>query len=243
MLSFANVELTHPDPLLLARVVACLDPADVWEWCLLGAPSRSRHLGWRASRPTRVRPGILSWPTGASRWAYAHYVASRERMEAVVAAVVAGAGSLVLDDGTRTLTVPMLLLPPRPLYDVEDSGGTFLLTLVDDRWRWWWQAIDCPISPGVTTWAELIASIGTALGVTISVDTVADAYLTPAVDLTARYDAIPPLLDAACAAAGLVLARDPEGTVRALVPASSRAREVANLALVPRMAGGSLYAG
>lgn len=226
----------------------------MWPWHLRQAPPRNlAHLGWQAPRPIPFRLNSLVWPSGAARWAYIHTLTTSARLERILDSLAtAGGGTrdLILSDGTRTLTAPLYALPPRPLFAVPGAGQLYLLTLVDDRWRWWWLANTISLTAGTTSWATLLATIGTALGVTITTAIhgtgpeveVASAYLTPPVELTQRYEALPVLLDAVAASAGCRVVRDVDGTrVRMLSAPSSRVRETANLALSPRKAGGVLY--
>lgn len=244
MISLAGVPLAYASPDLLALVVAYLDPAEVWDWVASGPTFRQRGLGWRAHRPACVRPGVLVWPTGACRWAHAHYLASREATEALTAAARQasyGPLALLLDDGQRSLTVSMYLLPPRPLYDVPGAGGTYLLTLVDDRWRWWHTAADVVANAGVTTWEELYEALAEALDVDLDAEAIDPAFLSPPVGLASRYEALPPLLDAVAASVGHKVVVDSDGTVHSLDATASRTRETANLLLLPRLAGGETY--
>lgn len=248
MIHYAGVPLKCPDPDTVERATRLLDPAEVWPWQIRHAPPRRlAHLGWRAPRAMLFRLESLVWPSGASRWAYGHYLVTATRMEQILDAVarsgLSGGGEcdLVLDDGRRSLTIPMYALPPRPLFAVPGAGQLHLLTLVDDRWRWWWVASSITLTAGTTSWATLYASIGTALGVTITADDVAAAYLEPPVELVSRYEALPVLLDAVAYSVGQRVVRDADGTVRALSASSSRTRETTNLALTPRKMGGALY--
>jgi hypothetical protein len=193
--------------------------------------------------PPAARPCRLFWPAGASRFAQAHLLATDAQLASVRAWVYGGGGyrpgDLVMDDGTRSITTSLYLLPPRPLAQAG-SGGLWLLPLVDERFYWWQRTADVAVTAGTTTWAQLFAAVGAALGVSISVPAIPAAYLTPPAGLAGRYEALPPLLDAAAFAVGLRITRSLGGTVEALAPRDALARHVTNLALAPRRAGGEL---
>lgn len=175
--------------------------------------------------PGPVRVGRLHWPVGASRFAVGHYVVSTPRLDAIRNAVYPSAtgyvaGDLVLDGGNGPkVTAPMWLLPPRPLAQVGDAPGMWLLTLVDERYFWWRKATSVAAQ---ATWEDLYAAVGTALGVTITVDTIPAAYLAPPADLAGRYAALPVLLDGIAASVGQRIVRHFAGYVTAQNAGSAR---------------------
>lgn len=251
MISYAGTDLSFPDPGTLERAARLLDPAEVWPWVLRQMPPLRRgRADWPESiRTVPFRLNSLVWPSGASRWAYLHALVTTARLRQILDAVAtaqAGSRDLTLDDGKRSLTTTMYLLPPRPLFQVPGAGQLHLLTLADDRWRWWWQEGTVTIDQGHTTWAELYEAIGLALGITIEADTVAEEYGHPPVELVGRYECLPVLLDAVAYSAGQRLVRQPggipDGRVFAFNAPTSRLREDDNLLLVPRKAGGAVYA-
>jgi hypothetical protein len=115
-----------------------------------------------------------------------------------------------------------------------------LLTLVDERFYWWFKSAEIEVTGGTTTWAELYAAIGTALGITITADEVPAAYLKPPTALTSRHDALPVLLDAVASSVGQRVVRRLDGSVLALNSTSSRQVVNANLiACTPKASGGT----
>jgi hypothetical protein len=202
-------------------------------------------LPWVAPRPPGpVRVGKLYWPWGAQRPAVGHYLTTTDDLTTIREAVyptttTVVTGDLVLDDGTASVTAPLWMLPPRPLGQVGSDNGLWLLTLVDDRFWWWTKAATVAAQ---STWAALYEEIEDALGVTITVDTVPAAYLTPPADLAGRYAALPVLLDAVAASVGQRVVRAFDGTVTAQNPTTARTSWEASQAAYAGsvLAGGSL---
>lgn len=249
MLTYAGVRLLDPTPDLLARVRETLDPSGLEGFSPRTYPGKNlSRLGFRGGWPRGpVCPGVLRWPSGASRWALGHYLATDGQVDAVRSALAgaaqpgSGPADLVIHDGTNSVTAAMYFLPARPLSQVEGAAGLQLFTLVDVRFYWWYVALDLAVTENTTTWAQLYAVIGTALGVTITVDPVAAAYLKPPGLLAAHYEAVPLLLDAAAWSCGQRVVCDTDGTVAVRNWGTSRASLDANLALdAPTLAGGVL---
>lgn len=196
-----------------------------------------------------VRPGVLHWPAGASRFAVAHYVLDVETYLTLRANAASGNRLLELGDAAApTLAAAMWLLPARPLAQVEvpgqvAKGGLWLVTLVDDRYRWWFQTGTITVSEGSTTWADLYSQIGSALGVSIAAEAVHADYLTPTAAFAADCP-LPTLLDAVALACGQRIWRNPDGTVEALNSATALQRQAQEWAANrPRRGGGLIPLG
>jgi len=228
MISYAGVPLGHPTPEIAAWVAQNVSTED----CFPFAPLNDQGLGLEQlpyrpqTPPAPVRVGRLYWPWGASRFATAHYLCTDADLARVRAYCYPTADGmreapLVIDTGNgQSVTATMWMLPPRPLAAVTPGHELWLLTLVDDRWRWWWRAASVA---GQSTWAALYSAIGTALGVTITADAVPAAYLTPPPEMAASYAALPLLLDAVAMSVGQRVVRGFDGSVRAISPAAGRA--------------------
>jgi hypothetical protein len=178
--TYAGVGLTPPSSVALAGGIEFWHEHRIQEF--------DRDQGYRGrflqhlptpsipdSDPPRI--GVLHWPTGASRWATCHLVATGTQLAAVRAALSgSNAATLTFSDGARTISAPMYLLPPRPIFTKgTNDQNFFLLTLVDQRW-WWW---DANVSGGVTigsAWTTFINSLFGAVGVTPTVDAIPGAY-------------------------------------------------------------------
>ncbi len=132
-------------------------------------------------------------------------------------------------------------LPPRPLTQTPDGPNLWLLTLVDDRYFWWFKGAVLSITAGTTTWSQLYADLATALGVTIDVDTIPSAYLKPDADLALSYESLPTILDVVSFSVGQRIVRQLDGTVRAWNAAAARDAVTTQLDALPvtaKLAGG-----
>lgn len=196
-----------------------------------------------------ARGGVLWWPTGASQFARVHFVASAAVVTSVRAALVSAAGSATNGYVAANLTISdarggtdfsgnMHFLPPVPLLGGEDES--FLLTLVDERYWWWFRpAVDLSAA---TTWSLIYSTIGTGLGEAITVDGSLASFAAPSSRwLTLGTLPLPVLLDAAAWSTGRRIVRTPGGTVRATDYATAKAAEGAVQSGIPavyRLRGG-----
>ncbi len=225
--SYAGVGLGYQTPELCAFIEANISPRDLWLWSmrsfpgarLTGFPFRQPHT------PERVKIGTLTWPTGASRFATAHYLVDQTQLDAIRLLVYTGssyqAAPLILFDGVNAITADLWMLPPRPLQTMTDLP-LYLLTLVDDRFFWWFRASALVVTGGTTTWDDLFDQIAMALGVTLDVDTVPAEYLLPGDAFNLTDEPLPLILDAVCASVGLRLVKQLDGTYRAQTAEDSR---------------------
>jgi hypothetical protein len=176
------------------------------------------------SRSGPVKLGTLFWPTGATRFAVGHFLASGEQVQQIKDQVIQNgqytAAPLVLNSGEEAIFPDMWLLPPRPLsFDLQTSSeslypnGLYLLTFVDDRYYWWSQYTSNLVPDGSTTWQDLIDAASMALGVTTVVDPIDPAYLVPGPSFAPFYSPAPSLLDAIAYSIGMRVVRDLGGTV------------------------------
>lgn len=180
------------------------------------------------SPPPPPRLNSLYWPTGATRWARGYFLATEEQKNKIVEFAHSPGGNTSLKlkwgdkDHATELEASMYLLPPRLISRPNPKGKTpsewlWLLPLVDVRY--WWQfrhTDDLEISDS-TSWANVFTTLGTQLGVTVSVPTSAvSAYLKPdPYDFTRRYENAAVMLDAAALSIGKRIVRYLDGTVRA----------------------------
>lgn len=247
MISYAGVPLGVPTEEVAAWIGANITPEDCYQF----GPRYQPGIGLDAipfrpllpPGPTHI--GRLHWPWGASRFATACYVVSTEDLATIrtycyQASGLRGAPLVISEDGGGLFVEgDMWMLPPRPLAQIGNDPGMWLLPLVDDRWRWWWVASTITAQ---STWAALYAAIGTALGITIEADTVAASYLTPPTELAASHSALPLLLDAVAFSVGQRITRDYDGTVKATNATSARTLWQASAATYASriLAGGEL---
>lgn len=210
--------------------------------------------------PRQVKLGSLFWPVGAQRWSVYYGLATDDMLEELRDLAYAG-GELVpltlrLDDGIVTggnntivnlyepdgIKTDLYMLPPMPLAQCSPHLVTdrmlYLLTLVDVRYFWWNESADIIVTGGTTTWEDLITSVGTAIGATITHTAIESEWLKPAEVLTSRYQPIPMLIDAIGACTGRKLVRSRDGTLTLQKPREAKTVQDAQLRSWPRKAGG-----
>jgi hypothetical protein len=240
MIQYAGVDLGWHTPDLCAWVRDNIDPTDLWLWSARTFPgSRLTNIPFRQPHvPRKVEIGNLFWPTTASQFAHAHYVVDQSQLDAIRLAVYGASGTeynvetLVLDDGVNAVDTDLWLLPARPLQGLTDQP-LYLITLVDERFFWWFRASALSVTGGTTTWTSLFSQLATALGITLTVDTIPAAYLMPDPAFTATDEPLPLLLDAACYCVGQRFVRQLDGTCRTWSATNSRDQVAANLATLP----------
>ena len=254
MISYAGQILDAVTPEQTAWIEATISTEDVFDFVRRTWPGPGAlSLGFPPlPRARHIKTETLWWPRGASNFAVGYYVVNQTQLAAIRSAVQPSSTqylqqNLVLNDGQYSLTVPMWMLPARPLQQIPlpnnqtgpSGGDLFLLTLVDSRFFWWIQAATIAVTPGTTTWDTLYAEIATALTVlycpTLTVDDpVPAAYLKPTSDYATNYQYLPVLLDAVAQSTGMKIVVDPtNGNVRAMSAANAALRQAALLTTYP----------
>lgn len=181
--------------------------------------------------PPRPKLNSLYWPTGASRWARGYFLSTTGDKNQIVDSGYANhfTGQLTMTDETNSLAVTcqVHVLPPRPLppgllTTQEGYSGLWLIPVVDDRYFWQYRNTGNLVVTNSSTWSDLYSALGTALGVTITADTVSANYFRPDIqELTRRYENAAVLLDAVAHSCGHRIVRKLDGTVHAINAASS----------------------
>ncbi len=247
MISYAGIALAQNDLPVAATAREALASADLCDFAELSGPAQNNATWPPGGRSRPVRLGSLWWPWGAARFAYAHVLATDNELAQIRPLVYGTSTTLfrpqtfTMDDARtgRRISTSLYLLPPKPLDQIAGNNGLSLLTLVDARFYWWEATpVDIEVTPGQTTWAQLIASIAAALGVTITTDTIAAAYLYPSAAFTSRYEFLPPLLDAALVNTGQRLVRKLDGTLITQDPLTAKKSQDAQLASWTKSKGG-----
>lgn len=226
VITFGGVDLLEPDEKSLDQIERQITLRDVYQFAMPGPGFLESHLGINAlDKDQPIELGTLFWPVGASRWASFHGVVNGPGLEAIRAQLRTGNRPLpfVMADGsTLNVTTNLWMLPPRPLArtsESDESGNLWLVTFVDERFWWWTLSADIPTP---TTWTGLFSTLGTAIGHTITVDTIAAAYLDPSEDLRGLSQPIPVLLDMAAASVGQRVVRFLDGTVKTQGPVTAK---------------------
>lgn len=260
MLSYGEVSLLSAPPAGLI-----LPPAEAFSgffrprWTGKGLNPRI-HFNWFLKRPIRLNSYYDPW--GASRWSTAYVLTHQAGLDDIRELVYGDEGDeynaleFKIDDNagaitgqtTSTLETDLYMLPAMPLAapalsDTDPGQQIYLLVLVDSRYFFWEKAATISITEGTTTWAQLYASIATALGITITVDTIPAAYLKPSAALEANYDYLPLLLDWVAASVGQRVVRRLDGTFKALNATSALTLQAEQVDAYIKLAGGALDVG
>lgn len=251
---YGGIELPTITPEVALWVEASTSTRDIYQWQRWAWPGKNR-TGWAfpghvADRPVKL--GSLYWPTGATRWAVAQFLVTDDQWGRIKDLAYSGGvyQPLLLDmadeqsSATRIQTL-MWMLPSRPQAQIAGDTGMYLMTLVDDRYFWQFRSTgDLDIDEGTTTWEDLYTAAGTALGVTITPDTIPSAYLKPGTCLRALWEQTPLFLDAVAYNVGQRIVRGLDGTVRALSVSNSKLQVTQNLAdmegITPKWSGGQM---
>jgi hypothetical protein len=163
----------------------------------------------RQEQNVPLRLNVLRWPSGASRWATYHFLATDEQLVDIRAEVYGdpeadpaddkrnASRKLILHGGGETITCnDMWLLPPRPLSTspsfLNDVNNLWLCTLVDQRY--FWNQKHCGDLSESGTWDELLQHLRDQVGLSTGMDTSAwdcpavdSVWLLPHVDLLAAH--------------------------------------------------------
>jgi hypothetical protein len=218
--SYAGVDLLHATKELRDMVAQQLQPETLFQ--TLSERGRGT-AAWTYVNYDLGSRGIkldsVYWPMGAQRWAVGYFICSGADLEqimlrAVVAGVVQKCQLLIGDGVNDDLSMYMSMLPPIPLLQAGSAEeNVYLLTLVDDRYYWWFaNNIDLVITSACDkTWAQVLDTVGSALG-TMSRDTPATAYVKPCHALTSHWQFLPVLLDTAAYNVGMRVHVDTDQT-------------------------------
>jgi hypothetical protein len=222
MLTYAGAPLLVAPPDVAARVAEGIDPSWLCEFMPRTWPGPSsfvQALGWRG--PTQlplfgpsVEIGVLRWPMwGASRFAVGHFLCGEESAQTIRRVAYStgssrgswAAAKLVMDDGRGGIEPDLYCLPLRPLEQVATGvPGLYLLTLVDERYLWWWRTSSAlSIVEDSTTWADCYVQIRDALGISADLfeadDPAGEYFSGPPVSLAVKEGPLPAILDATAA--------------------------------------------
>jgi hypothetical protein len=149
------------------------------------------------------------WPTGASRWAYGHFLCGSDGVAEIIGKAYSDTGEynpipFALgnpETNGEELFTDVFLLPPTPLSGIRGLKGQaqslYLLSIVDERWLWWQQDTGNLKIENDTSWIRLYQSLWDMLTVVdFKFDAVPVPYLSPSSAFQLAYQPIPPVLDA-----------------------------------------------
>lgn len=183
--SFAGVTLSINPPDLQLRMDRLLPYTDFKSWDAWNFQGYDLQKLPTPSLPTipPLEPGVLYWPSGATRPAWFFQVVTQTQLDAIRAAITCETSTypLVLQDGRtgKKITAQMYMLPARPINQLgSTSRDGWLLTLTDQRFYWHWKTGSISTKPA--SWSALYNAIAAILGIgSLEIDTVASAYGVP----------------------------------------------------------------
>jgi hypothetical protein len=173
--------------------------------------------------PPRFKLNAFYWPTGAARWARAHFLISGEILDQLKPLVADSTPQQLVmrDDGTDfSVVTDMYALSARPISvpdvqrgpngQISSKEELWLLTLVDERYFWQFRNVGDLNVGTSTTWASLLSTLGTNSGITIDAD-----YLNPDPrEFNRNYENAALLIDAIAHSTGRRFVRKLDGTNR-----------------------------
>lgn len=191
-------------------------------------------------RPSPNRLYEWYYPTTASKWSMIYCLATSSLVIAMRNATGGGktkaSFTISYNDQAsassvaQSVSTMMYMLPPRP---IGETGGTFdgmyLITLVDERYYFQGTPVSLEIQ-NRTTWSDLLTQLQSALGVTINIPSIDEAYTYPELDsqLWSQGQTAATLFDAIAYNIGRVVVRNLSGTYDLLTPIESSTRAFAN---------------
>lgn len=232
--TYAGVPLMLPTKAMCAWVEESISPAEVYQFTQRSWPGKNlTRLTFPYFQPLRpIKVGSLYWPHGAARWAVGHFMATTEQWDAIREQVYTTDGLVAQTlqimsnhpaspDASDFITAQMFALPARPISLADNSPppltGAHLLTLVDDRYYWWFVSTgQLAITTGMS-WPELYQALADRLDIDLTIDGIDADYLMPDPDsFNLGYEPLPLVLDAVAFNVGQRIVRTLSGTVRAM---------------------------
>lgn len=242
MLSYAGVYLTVPTQEQQESIQEWMDSWTefefndrTWPDMALEGITFAQH-NWPPAQP---RLGTLYWPFTAMKWAVCHLVCSGAQLELIRAFLPPISPTqkpqpalLVMSTGDafKTVETPMFMLPPRPIHQILETNQLYLLTLVDERYHWWYADAGVFRVVNGTTWDNLYEDLATSLDIDLDWDDIDPAiYFYPDPSIGSYYQDVPILLDAVAYNVGQRIIRKLDGAVQAINNTSSLENLNANI--------------
>lgn len=121
----------------------------------------------------KMEPGKLWWPTGASRFGVYTGIADKDTVDAWRVATEGEDDESVTRNGLQfnmtdrtneMIQKTMYMLPPRPLAFYQTRKPSYLVTLVDERYWWWFRNTEDLADDPAADWHDLFEIFRTTLG-------------------------------------------------------------------------------
>lgn len=237
-------------------------PAPAYPGRNVGALARQWNPTGRPSPFVRINDWW--YPFGAQRWSIFRGLATSTMVKEMIKKVqpITGGGTSPKTftmkcnpispnnpnntEANYKLETSMYMLPPRPLAEHGSQfDGLYLITLCDERYFWQYTPISLAVT-ATSTWADLISSLATTLGVTITYSAIPRVYSSPETDsqLWCNQENAALLLDAVAYSLGRTVVRNLDGTYNLYTPIQSQALVNTNRGIatkVVRTAGGDIF--
>jgi hypothetical protein len=192
-------------------------------WPGFGMAGLTYPLGYRGEPSFKLNR--FHWPSGASRWAYGHFMAGAKscNLDQIINDAFASGGAYnpvtlklaTNSSDSETLSTQVYLMPPVPVSYVPGANPLYLLTVVDVRFFWWYTYVGDLNIGNDTTWANLFGQVAGAIGIKdFQFDSINSAYLQPSTMFNLPYETAPQILDAVAWNVGQRIIRNYDGSVR-----------------------------
>lgn len=198
-----------------------VDPNNLFEFDLNTTQHTLDHLGAQDPLiPKQIKIGVVHWPRQASAFAYAHFLATEQEKDLILAQTkdqynASTTLSLTLDDGTGGVqSFRFYVLPPRPLSQLapNDNSNLWLLTFVDNRYFWLSSKYNFSVYDSMS-WSNAINSFTGVLNTSFQISTISSAYgFGPSSRFESVYQPTGLLLDSICQTIGLKYSHQYDGT-------------------------------
>ncbi len=234
MFQLAGFDMMVPTPEILREIERINDPYMFVPWLRrswpgfglvgLAYPTGIRDI-WIDYRQLKLNR--FYWPTGASRWAFGHFVCGADQIDQI-RPIAYNKDGLGMNAVTLKISCPGQLSPEilstkvfvlactpiGGLTGYENANPPYIVTVADDRYWWYYKSSSDYMIDDHTTWIGLLALMAGDLGVAIIPDTIDPDYLNPSRGLNLSYEYLPVLLDAFVYNVGHRFVRDYDGTCR-----------------------------
>lgn len=211
-----------------------INPSESMPWLSRAFPGRrlakiAWPTGYRPARPVKLNSYFYPY-WGACRFGYGHFLCSTNQAKTLrneswgddglspptPMTLLMDTDGLSIDGNFHTEVFVLRVIPldhvdPPPGKEYEN--GLYLVTVVDERFFWWYKSYPNGKAQGSEDWTSIITKCATVLDMPLGPDPIAPEYLKADGALCDLFgEVVPPILDAACYNIGMRLVRIAIGT-------------------------------
>lgn len=248
MLTYAGMPLIDVNEELDRWVTTQIDPS--WSERTLSRTGDTNYdfLGQQGLPPRGPQLlNTLVWPSwGTMRWAEGIYLVDDATLTSLrqvcYQSGVPVQQLFTFDDGRKSVSTYLYMLPARLITQPDPAAGSlWLITLVDQRYFWWFSSSNIAVTAGTTTWTNLYNLLAAELGISITIDAVDSRYLKPPDTFSYLERPVGLILDSVASSVGQRMVFGLDGSIRAMSSDSSLAAHAINIGTyIDRLAGGVL---